>query len=273
MSSEKSPYDSKIWLKSYDEFVPPELDIELISLADMLRRTASEYPNSLCYDFLGTTATFRQYEDHVICFANFLIQNGMKKGDRVAIHLPNSPQYMIALYGSFYAGCTVTGMNFLLKSNEVLYQLMDSGAKAIITLDSFYDEAVEKALRSGKADVEIVVTTNITDMMKINPVLKWLGKKLKKIPTGKVKPISRMKFFGFKGVLEKHSGEKDPNVKIDPKKDLAFLQYTGGTTGPPKGAMLTHENEVTNITQVLKWIEYDAVKGKEIFLSAFPFST
>jgi len=273
MSSEKSPYKTKIWLKSYDHFVPPEIDIEVYPLSEMLRRTVSEFPNKLCYDFMGTTATYFEYEENVIKFANFLAKNGVKKGDRVAIHLPNCPQYMIALFGTFYAGCVSTGMNFLLKPNEIIYQLKDSGAKAIITLDSFYDEAVEKALSSGQTDVEIVITTNITDLMKLSPILKWLGKKLKKIPFGNVNPVKGIKYIDFKEILENYPCDKGAMLThaLDPNKDLAFLQYTGGTTGPPKGAMLTHGNEITNITQVLKWIEYDAEEGGEIFLSAFPF--
>ncbi|MHA1151026.1 MAG: AMP-binding protein, partial [Promethearchaeota archaeon] len=272
MSSEKSPYTSKIWLKSYDDFVPPEVEIDQdLDLAKMLRQAAKEYPESLCYDFMGTTDTYRNYEQNVISFANFLIQNGIKKGDRVAIHIPNTPQYMIALFGAFYAGCTVTGISFLLKPIEIIYQLKDSGSKVIVTLDSFYDEFVEKALRSGETDIEIVVPTNITDMMKLNPILKWLGKKAKKIPTGKVAPISGIKYAWFNDIMEKYSGGKDPNIELDPEKDIAFLQYTGGTTGPPKGAILTHRNQVSNLTQTLQWTDVDAKKGEEIFICAFPF--
>ncbi|MHA1343469.1 MAG: AMP-binding protein, partial [Promethearchaeota archaeon] len=100
MALDKSPYASKIWLKSYDHFVPAEIDIELISLADMLRRTVNDYPNKICYDFIDTTATYYEFEKNVIKFSNFLVKNGVKKGDRIAIHLPNSPQYMIALFGT-----------------------------------------------------------------------------------------------------------------------------------------------------------------------------
>ncbi|MHA1343804.1 MAG: AMP-binding protein, partial [Promethearchaeota archaeon] len=174
-------------------------------------------------------------------------------------------------FGTFYAGGISTGMSFLLKPNEIIYQLRDSGAKVIITLDSFYEESVKKALESKNTEIEIVITTNITDMMKLSPILKWLGKKIKKIPFGIIKKINGIKYFSFKEILESYSGKNDPQIEIIPEKDIAFLQYTGGTTGPPKGAILTHGNEISNLTQVLKWIEMDAEMGKEVFISAFPF--
>ena len=263
MSEGESPYLSKIWLKSYDDFVPAEVEIDTeLDLAEMLKRTAKDYPNSLCYDFMGTTENYREFEQNVICFANFLLQNGIKRGDRIAIQIPNSPQYMIALWGAFYIGCTVTGMSFLLKPTEIIYQLKDSGSKVILTLDSFYDEFVEEALRSGHTDIEIVIPTNITDMMKLNPVLKWLGKKAKKIPVGKVVPIEGIKYVWFKEIMLKYAGGKVPNIKLDPEEDIAFLQYTGGTTGLPKGAILTHRNQVANLTQTLTWTDVDAKKGE-----------
>lgn len=237
----------------------------------MLRNITKEYPNVICYDFMGTTSTYVEYESKVIAFANFLLQNGIKKGDRVAIHLPNTPQYMIGLFGTWYAGCVSTGMSMLLTAPEIVYQLKDSGARVILTLDSFYEENVQKALSTGETDVEIVITTNAADMMKLSPIIKWIGKKIKKIPSGKVIPVKGLHYFTFKELLEKYSGMDDPQIEINPEKDLAFLQYTGGTTGPPKGAMLTHANECCNLQQTLTWISIDAIRGKEIFLSAFPF--
>ena len=96
MSSEKSPYESKFWLKSYDDFVPENVDIELISLAEMLRRSVKEFPEVIVYEYMGTTSTYQEYEKDVITFANFLIQNGLKKGDCVSIHLPNTPQLALS---------------------------------------------------------------------------------------------------------------------------------------------------------------------------------
>lgn len=266
----KSPYSEKIWLKSYDDHVKPEIDFEIISLADTMKNAAKNFPNKICCDLQGTTTTYKEIEKKINCFANFFIQNGLEKGDRIAIHLPNIPQYVIALYGTFYAGCTSTGMNFLLQPNEILYQLKDSGAVALVTLDSFYEQNVRKALSTGKTNVKLVITTNVADTLNIDPSMKEQLIKIGKIPYGEVVPLDGIKYFTFNEVLAKFAEDNSPDVKIDPFKDIAFLQYTGGTTGPPKGAMLTHANEIINLQQVIHQWEIDVKKGKEIFISGFP---
>ncbi len=270
-SNEKSPYASKIWLKSYDEHVKPEIDLELISLADMMKKTARQFPNSLCYDFQGDCKTFQEAEKLIISFANFLVENGVKKGERVVINLPNCPQYIIALFGTFYAGCVQSGMNFLLKSNEIAYQLKDSGAVALITMDSFYEENVREALSMGGTDVKIVITTNIADTLDLEPEMKEQLIKIGKIPYGEVVPIEGINFFTFKEILANYSSEKTPEIKIDPKKDIALLQYTGGTTGPPKGAILTHENMISMMQLIYHWFEPAANPGDDYYISGFPF--
>jgi acyl-CoA synthetase (AMP-forming)/AMP-acid ligase II len=268
---EKSPYASKIWLKSYDDHVKPELDIELVSLAEMMKNVVKEFPDSLCYDFQAEKATFQEAEKHVISFANFLVENGLKKGDRVAIMLPNLPQYFIGLWGTFYAGCTSTGMNFLLQVPEIIYQLKDSGALALLTLDSFYEEKVRTALESGRTDVKIVITTNVADVLSIDETMKEQLIKIGKLPFGEVIPIDNIRSFNFKEILNKYPSDKAPLVESDPKNDIAFLQYTGGTTGPPKGAILTHENILYNIKHTFNWFEPGAHRGQDMYMSGFPF--
>ena len=268
---ERSPYSSKIWTKSYDVHVKPEIDFEIMSLADSMKRTVRDFPDNICCDFQGITNTFKEIEKKINCLANFFIQNGLKKGDRIAIHLPNIPQYIIALYGTFYAGCTSTGMNFLLQPNEIIYQLKDSGAVALLTLDSFYEQNVRKALSTGKTDVKIVITTNVADTLDLDPTMKEQLIKIGKVPYGEVVPVEGIKFVTFKEILANYPKDKSPDVKIDPNEDIAFLQYTGGTTGPPKGAILTHANETINLQQVVHQWEIDIKRGKEIFISGFPF--
>lgn len=267
---ENSPYSEKIWLKSYDDHVKPEIDFEIMSLADTMKSAAKNFPNKICCDLQGTTTTYKEIEKKINCFANFFIQNGLEKGDRIAIHLPNIPQYVIALYGTFYAGCTSTGMNFLLQPNEILYQLKDSGAVALVTLDSFYEQNVRKALSTGKTNVKLVITTNVADTLNIDLSMKEQLIKIGKIPYGEVLPLDGIKYCTFNEVLAKYPKDKSPDVKIEPLEDIAFLQYTGGTTGPPKGAMLTHANEIINIQQVVHQWEIDVIRGKEIFISGFP---
>lgn len=267
---ESSPYSEKIWLKSYDDHVKPEIDFEIMSLADTMKNAVKNFPNKICCDLQGTTTTYKEIEKKINCFANFFIQNGLEKGDRIAIHLPNIPQYVIALYGTFYAGCTSTGMNFLLQPNEILYQLKDSGAVALVTLDSFYEQNVRKALSTGKTNVKLVITTNVADTLNIDLSMKEQLIKIGKIPYGEVLPLDGIKYCTFNEVLAKYPKDKSPDVKIDPFEDIAFLQYTGGTTGPPKGAMLTHANEIINLQQVIHQWEIDVIRGKEIFISGFP---
>jgi long-chain acyl-CoA synthetase len=267
---EKSPYSEKIWLKSYDSHVKPVIDIELYSMVEMMKRTVNNYPNSLCYDFQGTCATFKEAEGFINSFANCLIASGLKKGDRVVINLPNLPQFIISLFGTFYAGCAASGMNFLLQPNEITYQLKDSGAKAIITLDSFYEQKVREALKTKQTEVKVVIVTNVADVLELEPAMIQQLIKIGKVPTGKVEPIEGIEIIKYKDILEKYPNNKSPDIKISPE-DLLLLQYTGGTTGPPKGAILTHGNLSSLIQIVNHWFEPALNPGSAVYISGFPF--
>ncbi|MFX0071650.1 MAG: AMP-binding protein [Candidatus Hermodarchaeota archaeon] len=268
--NDSSPYSSKIWLKSYDNHVKPELDLDAYSLAEMFRRSAKNYPDTLCYDFQGSCATFKEAEIFVNSFANFLIENGVKKGDRVVINLPNLPQFIVALFGTFTAGCAASGMNFLLSANEIAYQLKDCGAVAMITLDSFYEEKVRDALLTGDTNVKIVITANAADTLDLEPSMKEQLIKIGRLPYGKVDPIEGIKYTTYNEILEKYQGEKSPDVNID-LDDVLLLQYTGGTTGPPKGAILTHRNLISMVQIVEHWFEPASHPGKDVAISGFPF--
>ena len=269
-NTKKSPYSEKIWIKSYDAHIKPNIDLEYYSIPEMMKRTVNKYANSLCYDFQGSCATFKEAEKYINSFANFLVENGVKKGERVVINLPNLPQFIVALFGTFYAGCAVSGMNFLLQPNEIRYQLKDSGAVAIITLDSFYEEKVREALQTGDTDVKIVITTNVADLLDLEPAMKEQLIKIGKVPFGKVVPINGFKYFTFTDIVKKYQKDKSPNVEIGPE-DVLLLQYTGGTTGPPKGAILTHRNLIQIMQIVAHWFEPGANPGKDIYMSGFPF--
>ncbi len=266
----ENPYASKIWLKSYDDHVKPEIDFTIKSIDQAFKETARKYPDTLCYDFQGTCSTYQEAEKYINSFANFLVENGIKKGDTVAVNLPNTPQYIIALFGTFYAGCASTGINFLLSAKEVIYQLKDSEAKVIVTMDSFYEEKVREALATRETEVEIVITTNVADLIDLDPKMKEQLISIGKIPTGKVEPIEGIKYFTFKDILANYQSDKSPDIKFDPEKDVLLLQYTGGTTGPPKGAILTHRNLSCMLQIVEHWFG-PAVNPGDYYISGFPF--
>ena len=270
VQNQGSPYSSKIWLKSYDDHVKPEIELEVYTIADMLRRTVKKYPDSLCYDFQGNTATYKEAEKFINSFSNFLVENGVKKGDRVAISLPNLPQFIVALFGTFCAGCAASGINFLLSPSEINYQLKDCGAVAVVTLDSFYEEKFREALQGGDTDVKVVLTTNSADTLDIDEAMKEQLIKIGRLPFGKVDPIEGINYFTYKEIIEKYPSDKGPGVQIEPD-DILLLQYTGGTTGPSKGAILTHRNLVSMLQMIFHWFEPGADPGSDIYISGFPF--
>jgi len=184
---------------------------------------------------------------------------------------PNSPQYIIALFGTFYAGCASTGVNFLLSPKEIVYQLKDSGAVAILTMDSLYEEKVREALATGETDVKRVITTNIADLIDLDPKMKEQLIKIGRIPFGKVEPVEGIKFFTFNEILANYPGDKSPDVKINPEEDVLLLQYTGGTTGLPKGAILTHRNLSCMLQIVEHWFGPAVNPGVDYYISGFPF--
>jgi long-chain acyl-CoA synthetase len=271
-STKTNPYLEKIWLKSYDDHLEPEVDLEIYSLVDMMKRSVNAHPESLAYDFQGTCASYRQTLEDINSFANFLVENGLNKGDRVVINLPNLPQFIISLFGTFFAGCAASGMNFLLSPSEINYQLKDSGAVAIITLDSFYEEKVREALMIGDTKVKIVITTNVGDVLNLDPSMLEQLVKIGKIPKGKVEPINSFKYIKYKQILKNYSKTSSPIIsqQIEPD-DLLLLQYTGGTTGPPKGAILTHRNLISLIQIVNHWFEPALNPGQDVYISGFPF--
>lgn len=233
------------WYSDWPVGVPRMLDIPEMSLGDMLRDTAVRLPDYKVIVFLDTIITYRELDDYVDRFATSLARLGLKKGDVAAIMLPNSHQFVIAYYACMRLGVVVTAVNPIYKPAEVKHQLVDSGAKVLVVLDAVY-EAPGKIL-NGTA-VEHIIGTNIVDLCGFSAFKRFIGKRLGKIPSGKM-PQKALRF------LDLLNTDVDlPHVRIDPVEDLAVLQYTGGTTGTPKGAMLTHYNLVANTEQGKAWV-------------------
>lgn len=267
MKTQLSPYDQKIWLKSYDPHVKPKLKYPKESLGKLFDDALAKYPdNSACF-FMKREFSNKELREMVQKFATFLQKNGLKKGDRVAINLPNCPPYLAAHVGTLLAGGVASGCSPLMSANEMMYQINDSGAKFLVTLDAIYARILINIL-DKLPNLQCVITTNVSDYMGLPLPVVALGKLLKKIPKGKVIPFPGKNVLDFKKVMETSIDVKQ--VKIDVDKDLALLQYTGGTTGLPKGTELTHANIIANIIQISTWLDVKEEDAGQINLSAFP---
>ena len=237
---------AKPWIKNYDDETPEDIEIPEIPLYKLLDNAYETGPNHIALLFMGKKITYKQLHIDSEKFANILrVKFNVKKDDKIALYLPNSPQFAIAYYGGLKAGGIITPMNPLYTAREVIHQLKDSGAKILVALDLFRDN-VEKALE--EADLDTVIYTGLEDYL---PSFKgWLYKMfMKKIKVS----IDNRKRYAFKSLI-KEGMPKAPRPEINPKEDLAALMYTGGTTGIPKGAMLTHYNLVSNVYQIDAWL-------------------
>jgi len=257
---------TRLWLQQYPEGVPPEVDVQAYaSLKDILNRSCERFADLPAYTNMGVSITYRELDELSRTFGAYLQKvANLKRGDRVAIMMPNLLQYPIALFGALRAGMTVVNTNPLYTARELEHQLKDSGASAIVVLENFAQTLQQVLTRTS---VRTVVTTQIGDMF---PAVKamltnFVVKRVKKM----VPPWNIAGTTSFKAALaagRSHSLDDVP-LALD---DLAFLQYTGGTTGVAKGTMLTHGNLVANLQQTAAWIARDLVDGKEIGVIPLP---
>ena len=256
----KASASEKPWLKFWPEGVPQSIDYPEKPLFHFLENSAEKYPHNTAIVFFGKEITYQELNDAVSRFANALYNMGIRKGDVVALYLPNTPQFVIAYYGALKAGATITAVSPLYRERELQFQLSNSEAKVIVTLDVLFSRFKSVWEKTG---VEHAIVTSMKDYM---PGFKaFLGSLLGKIPSAKVEREPNVHFF--KELIEKSPAEP-PKVDINPKEDLAALQYTGGTTGTPKGAMLTHMNLVSNAMMCAAWL--GAKPAQEVFLAVLP---
>jgi long-chain acyl-CoA synthetase len=257
----------RFWTKSYDqgmtELEPTAWETTYV---DAVRPIFSRFPDKVALAYMGVEIPFKDLDRYASRFANLLLANGFKKGDVVGINLPNIPEYVIAWLGILRAGCVVSGVSPLLSAEEMEYQLKDSNARGLVTLDAIFEGRL-LGIVSGLPDLKLVATASVGDFL---PAFKRvLGKLLKKIPSGKVTPLEGRVVVDMKKVIDDTQySAKHPDVDLTPD-DLAYIQYTGGTTGSPKGAMLTHRNAVADLLIVQKWLGWE--EGKGVALSGFPF--
>jgi len=255
--------DNRPWLNSYDPEVPKSIEFPEILVPSILERSAERFPRQQALIFFGFSMTYQKLWKAVETFAGSLQGLGVKKGDRVALLLPNSPHFIIAYYAVLKAGAVVVPTNPLYSDKELLFQINDSGAEFLVTLDLLLPN-VEKILPD--TGLKKVIVGRIQDFL---PILKkllypFVAKKDKKQV---VVQENGTVFLFHKLMKKKFPVFKEPDMSCD---DLAQLQYTGGTTGVAKGAMLTHKNIAANNLQMKKW--YVGIKEKEeIFISVLPF--
>ena len=240
-------YSSRFWTKSYDPHIKPPLTYPNEGLGTLFDKAMEVFPNKPACWFMAGEMTFKELQNNVHKLATFLQKNGLEKGDVVAINLPNSPQYLIGNFAALLAGGVTSGCSPLLSEDELAYQLNDSNAKFIVTLDAVYAARIRPNF-DKMPNLKGVIACELGTYMGFSKIKVFLGKLLKKIPKGKVKPFPGRIVEKLQDVLAATTPDVKP-VSIDVKKDLACLQYTGGTTGKPKGTKLTHENMAANLVQ------------------------
>jgi len=244
---------------NWPNWVPHSINYPEIPLHQLLDESAKKFPENIAIIFQDKKITYRELTEKVSSFATGLQKLGLVKNDRVAIYLPNIPQFIISYYGALKAGAIVTSISPLFKENELRHQLLDSGSDTLIMLDLFYP-LFEKI--KSETNVKRVIVTSIKDYL---PRLKRLiGSFLGKIQSYDIKEKDLLFFEDLTS-----SPPELIEIEFDPVNDLALLQYTGGTTGLPKGVMLTHYNLVSNAYMCNAW--YGAEPGKDTHLCVLPF--
>lgn len=257
---------SKPWYKVYSKKTAHEVNPDVYSsISDIFDESIAQYKDKIAYRNMGVDLTFNELNELSAQFATYLQKHcGLKKGDRIAIQMPNTLQYPVVLFGALRAGLIVVNTNPLYTTREMKFQFIDSGVKAIVILANFahlLDEVI--------ADTQIkhVVVTELGDMfgfpkrLIVNTVVKYVKKM-----------VPAYKLPGHLGFFEALDlGEKADFVKPQMKnEDIAFLQYTGGTTGVSKGAVLTHRNIIANMLQIREWMKALLTDGEEIIVTALP---
>ncbi len=258
------------WVRHYEQGVPAYLPIPDHPLTWILDETTRRYPDHTACIYYGTKLTFAQLSHYAYCFAYALQHLGVQKGDRVALVLPNVPQYPIAFYGALEAGAVIVPTNPLYTEREMQFQLADAGARVVVVLDTLYP--IVRAVRAQTA-LEHVIITSPADFLPLA---------LRSLYPFSKRPephLTRQEFHrdqtlhDMRTLLESHAkGEVEPPHLSEPvvAEDLAVLQYTGGTTGLSKGAMLTHRNLLANALQTRAWVA-KARDGEEVMLCVAPF--
>ena len=265
-----NPYESRFWKKSWDDGLE-DLDPTLwdTTIPEVFRDTFENYGDNLAFSLQNKESSFKELDIWSNSFANLLIENGFKKGDIVGINLPNIPEYLISVLGALKVGCAVSGISPLLSDVQMLYQINDLGAGmkkvALVTSNAIFEHRLLNIV-SEATELKLVLVTSVIgsssneDQEKIRAV--------RDIPSGKGTSLEGIKVIDYWDDVITKISSQPITIDISPQ-DLAFIYYTGGTTGPPKGAMLTHSNIVAYLRIISTWLH--TKKGGEAAISGFPF--
>ena len=264
----KDKYEERPWLKFYLEGVPPDVDIPEQSVIQTFDEATEKWKDKTALIFYGKKISYSELRDQVDRFATALFDLGIKKGDKVALLLLNSPQFIIAYFGALKAGAILTPISPVYVGQEIKHQIEDSGAKNIVCQDILYDH-----IEDAGVELENVILTSITEYL---PGLKrFMSKSMlravyQKMAAPPAEIFQREGFYQLQELIKKYP-PNPPKIEFDIKEDLVTLPYTGGTTGLPKAALISHYNIVAaqHLTQIF-WGNI-VEPGKEIVIAYLPF--
>jgi len=254
--------NEKPWFKHYDEGVPQTIDYPEITLIQLFEDSAEKYPDSNCTIFKGAKISYREMNSITDRLAAGLADRGVKKGDRVGILMPNTPQFIMAYFAILKAGGVVVATNPLYKEREITHQVNDAGIEVMLVMSNYY-EIVKKVQPETK--IKTVVVTNIKETLP--SILAFLFGLTKEKKGGFRVDLVEGDVW-MKDLIENHKPEDRPDVEVGPD-DVAIFQYSGGTTGIPKGAIGLHRNLVANSFQIRSWMPAGKM-GEEVVLMAIP---
>ena len=254
VSETPSPYAARPWLKHYDYWVPQHNNYPRRPLYEILRVTTADVPDATATVFLGAELTFADIKERAEKFATALVQLGIKQHDRIGIMLPNCPQYLIAAFAILRLGAVVVNVNPLYTPRELAVVAKDSGFRALVMLDMLAPVAFAVRQTSPEPIIPEVIVTSAAEYSAAA------------LPCPEIEGTLR-----FSDLIAGIAEVDLPRVVVDPEKDIAVLQYTGGTTGTPKGAMLTHYNIFANLVQIEGWVFRPTRRGENTFLLVIPF--
>ncbi|MBI5952382.1 MAG: long-chain fatty acid--CoA ligase [Chloroflexi bacterium] len=254
---------NKPWLAHYDKGVPQTIEYPKAPLFHFLEESARKYPDRACTIFKGAVISYKEMDALTNAMAAALVEMGVKKGDRVGIFMPNTPQFVIAFFGILKAGGVVVAVNPTYPVDEIIFPVKDANIEVMFALSRFYGKLTEAR---QKSNLKKIIVSNIKETLP--PVLRLLFTLAKEKKEGDRLDGLESGDFWMQDLLKKHAGAPKPNVEVTPD-DTAVFQYSGGTTGVPKGAVAIHRNVVANTLQIKSWMP-SLIPGEEVVLMGIP---